>query len=78
MRMRADRAEHRIERLSDRQHLGEPPHARRDRHHPPHPRGERPRDDARALLGKLRKIQMAMAVDQHAGSPQPASAGCST
>ena len=65
MRMRADRAEHSVMRLDERDQLVEAPHPRRDRHHQADAgrpgAGENRLDVAR----KLGKIEMAMTVDQH-------------
>ena len=64
MRMRADRAEHVLETLGDRQHLAMAAHARRDRYDFHQTRGFRPGDDGIDLGGEIREIEMAMAVDQ--------------
>src|SRR5262249_13099946 len=65
MRMGPDRAEHVLEPLGDRQHLAMPAHAGRDRYNFRQTGGLRPRDDRIELGGTIRKIEMAMAVDQH-------------
>src|SRR5438093_12439809 len=65
MRMRADRAEHVFEALGDRQHFGVAPHPGRDRYNFRQTRRLRALDDAVELRSEIRKIEMAMAVDQH-------------
>ena len=65
VRMRADRAINVGKALGDRQHIGEPMHARRDRDHARNPGRSSAHDNVVKLVGKIRKIQMAMAVDQH-------------
>lgn len=65
VRMRADGAEHFLERLCNFKDLLESLHARRYRDHAPDTSRQGAGDDGRPLLGKIRKIQMAMAVDKH-------------
>src|SRR5262249_51566411 len=65
MRMGPDRAEHLLESLGDRQHLAVPAHPGRDRYNFHQARGVRPGDDGVELGSKIRKIEMAMAVDQY-------------
>ena len=66
MRMRADRAIDVRKTLRDRQHAGKAPHARRDRdQRAPSPPPRARIDDRVNLAGKIRKIEMAMTVDQH-------------
>ena len=65
MRMRADREPDRREALGDGGVVGEACDLRRDRHHPADAGGLGPRDIGRKLLGEIRKVQMAMRVDQH-------------
>ena len=74
MRMRADRAVNVGKTLGDRQHIGELAHARRDRDHARDAGRSRARDNGVELVGKIRKIQMAMAVDQHGYCAAGASA----
>ena len=64
VRMRADRAIDLVMRLGDRQHAGEALHPRRDRHHAADACSDRARDHRIALLGEVREIEMAMAVDE--------------
>ena len=75
VRMRADRAIDLVMRLGDRKHAGKALHARRDRHHAADARGDRARDHRVALLGEVGKVEVAVAVDEHAYS---CSAVCST
>ena len=68
MRMGADRAEHVGKPLGDREQLGLPAHAGRDRHDPADAGRPGARDDGVELVGEVREIEMAVAVDQHRGS----------
>ena len=68
MRMRADGAEHVIVRLGDLEQLRQPAHARRDRHHHADAGRLRTRQYARAVVGELREIQVAVVVDKHSPS----------
>ena len=65
MRMSADRAKHVGKALGDRQHLGVARNPRRDGHQARDAGCARAVDDSVKLSGKIRKIEMAMAVDQH-------------
>ena len=65
MRMRTDRAEYVGKFLGDRQHLRQFSHARRDRHHAANTGGACARDNGVQLRREFRKIQMAVAVDEH-------------
>ncbi len=65
VRVDADRAPDVGIRLGDRPHPGELIEAGPDRQHRPDPGGAGTRDDRVPLLGEIRKIEMAMAVDQH-------------
>ena len=65
MRMGADRTEHVVESLGDRQQVRQPAHPGRDRHHPPDAGCPRARHDAVEIGGEVREIEVAMAVDQH-------------
>src|SRR6185437_16606407 len=65
MRMRAERAIDVGKTLGDRQHPIKPPHACRDRDHARQARRACARHDRLKLVGKIRKIEMAMTVDQH-------------
>ena len=51
--------------LGDGEQLGVPLHPRRDRDHAADAGRARARDDGVELVGEVRKIEMAMAVDQH-------------
>jgi hypothetical protein len=73
MRVRADRAEHVRETLSDRQQSVLPPHAGRDRDDPPDAGVARAAYDAVEVVGEVRKVEMAVAVDQHGGHAFAAS-----
>ena len=65
VRMSADRAIDFVIFLSNGKHLFEALHSRRDCHHAADTGREGTGDDGRPLLGEIRKVQMAMAVDQH-------------
>ncbi len=65
MWVRADRAIDVGKALGDGQHLIVSAHAGRNRDHPLHTCRPRPTDDGVQLGGKIGKIEMAMAVDQH-------------
>ncbi len=64
--VRADRAEDVVVRLGDGEQDGKLPDARRDGHHDSHARSLGTREKALAVLGELRKIEVAVMVDQHA------------
>ena len=74
VRMRADRAIDVGKAFGDSQHIGEPMYARRDRDHARNPGRASAHDNVVKLVGKIRKIQMAMAVDQHGYCAAGASA----
>ena len=65
MRMGADRAIDVRKLLGDRQQPAETPHPRRDGDDAPDPGSGRSCDDGVEILGEIRKIEMAMAVDEH-------------
>ena len=65
VRMGADRAEHVGKALGDRKQIGVLLHPRRDRHHAADAGRPARADDGVELVGEVRKIEMAMAVDQH-------------
>ena len=65
VRMGADRAEHVLEPLGDREQLGQPAYPGRDRHQAADAGSGGARDDAIQILSEIRKIQMAVRVDQH-------------
>ena len=77
MRMRADRAKNIGKALCDRQHAGEAAHARRDGDKAPDAGVSGARDDRVELAGKIGKVEMAMAVDQHCSSPRYCAARAS-
>ena len=52
-------------RLGDRPDIVEAANPGRDRDHALDARLERPRDEALAVVGEIRKVQMAVAVDKH-------------
>src|SRR4249920_2690715 len=64
MRMRADRAIDLRKTFGDRQHASKAPHARGDCNQPRQARPAGAHDDRVNLAGKIRKIEMAMTVDQ--------------
>ena len=66
VRMGADGAEHLREFLGNGQHLGVFLHPRRNGHDAADAGRPRPRDDSLDLAGKIGKIEMAVAVDEHA------------
>ena len=66
VRMGADRAEHVGKALGDRQHLGVARNPGRDRDHAGDAGRAGAVDHAVELGGEIGKIEMAMAVDQHA------------
>src|SRR4051794_14530713 len=75
--MSANRAPHIVARFGDganRRELIEP---RADRQHGTDASYPRTRKDRITLAGEIRKIEMAMAVDQHAPCPHPAAASLS-
>ena len=72
MRMRADGAIDIVEPLDDRQQFAKTLDPRRDRDHAADARFRRPRHDRVEIIGKVRKVQMAMAVDQHGERAQAA------
>ena len=65
VRMGADRAVHIGKSLGDRQYAGKALHAGRDRDHARQSGGAAARHDRVKLAGEVRKIQMAVTVDQH-------------
>ena len=65
MRMGADRAIDVGKPLRDREQRAEPPHPRRDRDDAPDAGGGGARHDAVEIVGEIREIEMAVAVDQH-------------
>ena len=65
MRMRADRAKNIGKALGDGQYLGMAVNACRDRDHAGNAGGAGARDHGVKLRGKIGKVEMAMAVDQH-------------
>src|SRR4051812_27289214 len=65
MRMGADRAVDIWKPLDDFKQSIEPTHPRRDRDDAPDPGTFSARDDAVEIVGKVREIQVAMAVDKH-------------
>ena len=65
MRMGADRAIDVRKSLGDREQPGKPPHPRRDRDDAADAGGLGARDDAVEIVGEIRKIEMAVAVDEH-------------
>ena len=65
MRMGADRAIDVGKSLGDGQQPAEPPHPRRDGDDTTDPGGLGARDDGVEIIGKIRKVEMAMAVDEH-------------
>ena len=74
MRVCADRAIDIGKALGDRQHAGMAVDARRDRDHARNAGSASARDHGIDLRGKIRKIEMAMAVDQHGYCAAGASA----
>ena len=74
VRMGADGAVHLVERFRDFKDLRKALHTCRDRHHAADTGTESAGDNRRPLLGEIRKIEMAMAVDEH----QAFASGCST
>ena len=71
MRMDADRAPDRGVRLGERADAGEPGHARADRLHDADSCAGRTFEDGIEIWAEVRKIEVAMAVDQHPRSPRP-------
>ena len=65
VRVRADGAEHVVVAIGDREQRVEPAHARRDRHDAADARRARAADDAVEVIGEIRKVEMAMAIDEH-------------
>ena len=65
VRMGADRAIDVGKPRRDRKQRVEMLHPRRDRHDAPYSRRLRARNDGIEILGKVRKIEMAVAVDKH-------------
>ena len=65
MRVRADRAAHRIEPLSNGGNLGEAAHPRRNGHEMGDARRLGAGHNIRQFGGEVGKIEMAMAVDEH-------------
>jgi hypothetical protein len=65
MRMGANRAIDIVEPLGDCEQFAEPPDPRRDRDHASDASLCCPRHDPFEIIGEVRKVQMAMAVDQH-------------
>ena len=65
MRMSAERAVNIRKAVRYRKHFGLPPNARRDRNHTLDTGGAGARHHRIELIGKIREIEMAMAVDQH-------------
>jgi hypothetical protein len=59
------RAEHLVKPLGDGKKVVLPPHPRRDRHETAHARGLGTADHGIQLFLEVRKIEMAVAVDQH-------------
>lgn len=74
----ADRAVDIVVGLGDRQHLVELAHPGRDRDHHADAGGLGARDDGVEFLGEIRKIEMAVAVDDGKAHPRGAPASCST
>src|SRR6185437_4855317 len=67
IRMGPDRAIDIGKSPGDFQERAEPPHPGRDRDHAPDPGGGGAADQGVEIVGKIRKIEMAVAVDQHGG-----------
>ena len=65
MRMGADRAKDIGEAICDRQQFMMTTNAGRDRDHPPDTGGARASNDSVELVGKIRKVEMAVAVNEH-------------
>ena len=65
MRMGADRAIDVGKSIGDLEQRAKPPHPRRDGDDAPDPGSVRSRDDAVEIFSEIRKIEMAMAVDEH-------------
>jgi len=65
MRMGADRAIDVRKSLRDRKQRAETPHPRRYRDDAPYPGGFRARDNAVEIVGKVGKVEVAVAVDKH-------------
>src|SRR3984885_13231991 len=65
MRMGPDGAVDLVVFARDRKQSVNSPHPRRDRDDTPDARRLCPRDDAVEIVGKVRKVEMAMAVDKH-------------
>ena len=74
VRMRADGAVDGVELLCDRKDFRKTPDTRRDRHHAADPSRQGAGDDGRPLLCEIRKVEMAVTVDQH----KMFASGCST
>ena len=55
--------------LGDRKQRAKPPHPRRDGDDAPDAGGRGARDDAVEVVGEIREIEMAVAVDQHYEGP---------
>ena len=66
MGMRPDRAINIGESLGDAAQMIEPAHPRGDRHDAADAGGFRALHDCRDLIGEIRKIQVAMAIDENA------------
>ena len=73
MRMGPDRAIDIGKSPGDFQERAEPPHPGRDRDHAPDPGGGGATDQGVEIVGKIRKIEMAVAVDQHGGEHETLS-----
>ena len=77
VRMGADRAVHIAMRLDDLEQIGESPHPCRDGEHEPDACALGARQHGLALRGKVGKIEMAVAIDEHHGKMKdPCSSGC--
>ena len=77
VRMGADRAVHIAMRLDDLEQIGESPHPCRDGEHEPDACTLGACQHGLALCGKVWKIEMAVAIDEHHGKMKdPCSSGC--
>ena len=65
MRMRADGAEHVGESIGEGDESPLLPHARGDRHHAAYVCGRRARHDRVEILAEIRKVEMAVTIDEH-------------
>src|SRR5882757_5011859 len=73
MRMGADRAIDVWKSLRDCQQPANAPHPRRDGHDAPNACGRSPRHDGVKVVGEIRKIEMAVAVDKYRSSNRSGS-----